>query len=237
MASNPALHDAVQAAVVAAAHASTYDRVSAALDACTRLGSLTSGQWRAAARDLERLKEGLQRALDGLGQDLTRRAAALGVEEETLWTVGEAAEFFDTVREDALDELDEDGPAARLLQSSALLGATLLDDGEATNRGSTLVFGWADPLQPAVWPWEANWVVASDAGDDELEELDLFEVGELGIGEELLAAVCQELGVEPQQGAEAVRDAAAALTRAGLLSAVSEPDDGEEPPGTPNGHV
>src|SRR5437899_6199343 len=53
---------AVQAAIVASAHLAAYEHVAAAAQACQRLGSLTSGRWRSAGRDLASLEEDLQEA-------------------------------------------------------------------------------------------------------------------------------------------------------------------------------
>ena len=42
------------------------------------------------------------------------------------------------------------------------IGLTLpsfVEDPELPDRGTTLLFGWPDPLAPASWPWQANWVV------------------------------------------------------------------------------
>src|SRR5215471_12479813 len=167
---------AVQAAIVASAHLAALQHVSAAAEACQRLGRLTSGRWRAAARDLASLEDNLQTALTGAVEELGSHADDLGVPEEALWTVGDAAATFDLLREAALEELEDDEePAAKVLEGDVLFGTSFIEDPDLPDRGTTLLFGWPDPLEPASWPWQANWVVGdSDSQDDaDSEELDL----------------------------------------------------------------
>jgi hypothetical protein len=224
MARQTSLAEAVQVAIVASAHATAYERISAAAEACQRLGTLSSGRWRSATRDLERIEEDLERALEQATEDVARRASSLGVPEEALWTIGDAAAVFDTIREDALEMLNEGSDAARLLEDDLLFGVTFVDDAETPNRGRTLLFNWPDPLQPAVWPWEANWVVGEEQQQDEdeenAEELDIFQAGDLQVSETLLGEICQALGVEPEAGMRALGEAAEALTRASLEAAL-----------------
>lgn len=250
MASEAPLHQAVQAAIVAAAYATTHERLASAAQACQRLGSLTTGRWRSVTQDLDRIEGELERALADATRDVIRQADIAGVDEEALWTVGEASAALDTLREDALDFVeDEEGPTAKLLGGKLLVGATFLDDPDLPNRGTTLLFGWADPLSPASWPWEATWVSGAADADDEDEdveaaedELELYETGELEISEGLLDAVAQELGLDQDAAAAAVGEAAAALTRATLLAAMEaldedeDSDDDEDGP-TANGHL
>ncbi len=237
MAPDVAVREAVQVAIVAAAYQATYERLADAADACSRLGQLTSGRWRSAARDLLRLQDDLGRALETAGDDLRQRAEKLAVAEEALWTAGDAAGLFDLFRDDALDTLEGDSLAARLLESGALFGATFLENADVPNRGTTLLFGWADPLTPATWSWEGNWI-ASDEEEDGAEELDLSAVGGLQAGEALLAEVGRVLGVSPQHGEQALAEAAAALTRVSLLATLGDEDEedaGDD--GATNGHV
>src|SRR6185369_8639014 len=172
----PAVVQAVQAAILASAHLAAYEHVSAAAQACRRLGSMTSGRWRSVARDLDGLEDELQTAFANSAEAVTERATSLGLSEETLWTVGDAAATLDLLREAALDELDEDSPAEKLLQGSVLFGASFVEDPDLPDRGPTLLFAWPEPLSPATWSWQANWVVGDgqdeDAGED---ELDLYE--------------------------------------------------------------
>ena len=91
MARESALDQAVQAAIVASAHGAAFERVAAARQACERLGSLSSGRWRTAARDLVKLEEDLERGLGDLARDVATRAEVAGVDEDALWTAGDAA--------------------------------------------------------------------------------------------------------------------------------------------------
>lgn len=238
MARQTSLAEAVQVAIVASAHATAYERISAAAEACQRLGTLSSGRWRSATRDLERMEEDLERALDQVTEDVARRASSLGVPEEALWTMGDAADLLDALREDALDVLGDNDNAARLLDGDLLFGVTFMEDAEAPNRGRTLMFGWPEPLQPAVWPWEANWVDGEEEAEPEeedeedAEELDIFQMGDLQVSEAVLAEVCGTLGVESEAAMEALGDVAEALTRASLEAALGEPGDmGEDEQG------
>jgi hypothetical protein len=230
---------AVQAAIVASAHLATLQHVSAAAEACQRLGRLTSGRWRSAARDLASMEEDLQTALTGAAETLESFADDLGVPDDALWTVGDAAATLDLLRESALDELaDDDAPALKVLEGEVLFGASFVEDPDLPDRGTTLLFGWPDPLEPASWPWQANWVVGDgDRQDDaEAEELDLFENGELEGDETLVAGLTAELGTGADEARTALRNAAMALTRASLLASTGgdedEEDDDEDSNGT-----
>jgi hypothetical protein len=220
---------AVQAAIVASAHLAALEHVSAAAAACQRLGQLTTGRWRSASRDLAMLEEDLQNAFAGAAETLTTRAEDLGVPEETLWTVGDAAGTLDLLREAALDELEEGGRPARVLQGEVLYGASFVEDPDLPDRGTTLLFGWPEPLAPATWPWQANWV-AGDSQDnngteDGADELDLFEAGEMEGDDPLVAELADELQCTRQDARGALRDAALALTRASLLANAGDTDD------------
>jgi hypothetical protein len=225
----------VQAAIVASAHLAAFQHVSAAADACDRLGRLSSGRWRAAARDLASLEDKLETALNSAAETLSARAEELAIPEDSLWTVGDAAATLDLLRDSALDELEEDDAddarAARVLEGQVLFGASFVEDPELPDRGTTLLFGWPEPLTPASWPWQANWVVGdsqADDTDDEAEELDLFEAGELEGDEPLLADLAEQLGCSREEARSALRSAAMALTRASLLAATTDVDEEEE---------
>ena len=226
---------AVEAAIVASAHLAALQHVSGAAEACQRLGRLSSGRWRSAARDLASLEEDLQTALTSAAELLTSRADELGLPEDALWTVGDAAATLDLLRDSAVDSLegDDEGRVARLLDGKVLFGASFVEDPELPDRGTTLLFGWPDPLAPASWPWQANWVVG-DAQDDsaedaeETEELDLFEAGELEGAEPLLDALAEELGSDREDARTALRSAAMALTRASLQDSSESEDEDEE---------
>ena len=244
---------AVQAAIVASAHLSAYEHVSAAAQACQRLGSLTSGRWRSAARDLSAIEHDLQTAFASAAEALTSRADELGVPEQALWTVGDAAGTLELLREAALEELEEDvvaDRATKILNGHVLFGASFVEDPELPDRGSTLLFGWPEPLSPATWPWQANWVVSEsqdgedgededededdDEHDEDEEDLDLFEAGEMEGDESMLAELADELSCSRQDARAALRAAAMALTRASLLAGVGADDeeDDDEDDGT-----
>jgi hypothetical protein len=223
---------AVQAGIVASAHLSALEHVSAAAQACQRLGNLTSGRWRAAARELASIEEDLQTAYVTSAETLTSRADELGVPEDALWTAGDAAGTLEMLRDSALEELDEDEPsAARVLDGDVLFGASFVEDPDLPDRGTTLLFGWPDPLAPASWPWQANWVVGDGQdtdGNDESEELDLFEAGEMEGDQALLDALITELDVSEAEARSALRAAAMALTRASLLAGAGGEEEEEE---------
>jgi hypothetical protein len=220
---------AVQAGIVASAHLAALQHVSSAAEACQRLGRLTSGRWRAAARDLSSLEEKLQTALSSAVEVLGSHAEELGVPEEALWTVGDAAATFDLLREAALEELDDDDLAVKVLEGGVLFGASFIEDPDLPDRGTTLLFGWPDPLEPASWPWQANWVVGDSSQDDaEAEELDLFENGELEGDDALVAGLADDVGGGPEDARAALRGAAMALTRASLLAGAEDDEDEDE---------
>src|SRR5438445_12481082 len=145
MATSQNVVQAVQAAIVASAHLAAYEHVAAAAQACQRLGSLSSGRWRSAARELASLEDDLQAAFGNAAEALTSRADELGVAEDALWTVGDAAGTLDLLREAALEELqDDDDRAAKVLQGGVLFGASFVEDPELPDRGTTLLFGWPE---------------------------------------------------------------------------------------------
>jgi hypothetical protein len=237
MAAPQSIVQAVQTAIVASAHLTAYEHVAAAARAVQRLGTLTTGRWRAAGRDLARLEDELQTAFANAADVLGSRAQAIGVPEETLWTVGDSASMLELLRDRALDEVEDESRAARVLQGQVLFGTSLVEDAELPDRGTTLLFAWPDPLSPASWPWQANWVVGDnqDNGeadeDDEANELDLFEAGEMEGDEAILAELADELNCSRADARVALREAALALTRASLLTDATESEDEEEEEG------
>jgi hypothetical protein len=240
MAAPTAVVQAVQAAILASAHLAAYEHMSAAALACRRLGGLTSGRWRSVARDLDNLEEELQTALANAADALTERATALGLNEDTLWTAGDAAATLDLLRESAIDELeDDDAPAAKLLGGGVLFGAAFVEDPDLPDRGTTLLFGWPEPLSPATWPWQASWVVGDGQDDDGApEELDLYESGDMEGEEPLLTELADELQCSRDDARAVLRDAALALTRASLLAGSedngpAEDDKNDQNNGTP----
>ncbi len=239
---------AVQAGIVASAHLNAYQHVVAAASACERLGGLTSGRWRSAARDLDALQEKLQTALSSAMEELTSRADDLGIPEDALWTVGDAAATLDLLRERAVEGLDDEERLAEgVITGEILFGASFIEDPDVPERGTTLLFGWPDPLSPASWPWQANWIVGDtddeeDAeegadGADAEEQLDLFEAGELEGDEPLLADLADQLGCDREEARVALRTAAMALTRASLLLANEDDEAFEDEADDSNGAI
>ncbi len=220
---------AVQAAIVASAHLAAYEQVAAAAQACQRLGSLTSGRWRSAGRDLASLEEDLQTAFATAAAAVESRADELGVPEDALWAVGDAAGTLDLLREAALEETEDDGRPAAVLRGQVLFGTSFVEDPDLPDRGTTLLFGWPEPLAPASWPWQANWIVGDgqDNGED-ADELDLFEAGEMAGDDSLLAELADELSCSRSDARLALRDAALALTRASLLAGANDEDEEED---------
>jgi hypothetical protein len=226
MAAPQAVMQAVQAAIVASAHMTAYENVAAAAHACRRLGGLTSGRWRSVARDLDSLEDELHTASTRAAEAVAERAASLGVHDEALWTAGDAAATLDLLREDALEEVGQDSRAARVLQGQILFGTSFLEDREVPDRGTTLLFGWPEPLSPATWQWQANWVVSGNSHDDATEEeLDLFDAGELESEGALVAEIADELSCSRDDARLALRDVALALTRASLLAGDDDEDE------------
>src|SRR4051794_11722895 len=127
MAAPQAVVQAVQAAIVASAHLAAYEHVSAAALACRRLGGLTSGRWRSVARDLDGLEDELQSAFAAAADALTEHATDLGINEDALWTAGDAAATLDLLRESALEEVEADSLSARLLQGNVLFGVSFVE--------------------------------------------------------------------------------------------------------------
>jgi hypothetical protein len=230
MAAPQRLVQAVQAGIVASAHMTALQHVSAAAQACQRLGQLTSGRWRSASRDLEGLENKLETAFSSAAEELSGRAEELGVPEDALWAVGDAAATLDLLRESAIDGLSDSDPRARaILEGEVLLGVSFVEDPDLPDRGTTILFAWAEPLSPASWPWQANWIAAADEDSDGAgDELDLFEAGEMEGFDVLLGDFADDLSCTREEAMAALRSAAMALTRASLLAATGQGDEDEE---------
>lgn len=228
MSSSPTVVAAVEAAIVASAHGAALEQTTTAAIACQRLGRLSSGRWRSAGRDLENLADELQRSFGDVVEVMIRRATELGVPEETLWTVGDAAGTFDLLRDAALDEVsDDDELVTRVLDADILFGVSFAEDPEVPDRGTTLLFGWPAPLAAVSWPWQANWVLGDehvDAGD----ELDLYEQGDMTGEDVLIPALTEALSCTDEQAREALSSIALAFTRASLLAASGSDEEYEE---------
>ena len=84
------------------------------------------------------------------------RADELGVAEDALWAVGDAAGTLDLLRDAALDEVEDGSRPAAVLRGQIVFGASFVEDPELPDRGTTLLFGWPEPLAPASWPWSGR---------------------------------------------------------------------------------
>ncbi|HLZ30256.1 MAG TPA: hypothetical protein VKV73_23275 [Chloroflexota bacterium] len=231
MPASPSVVKAVEAAIVASAHLAAYEHVAAAAQACQRLGGLAGGRWRSAAGDLSALEEDLQSAFAIAAEAVASCADDIGIPEDALWSVGDAAGTLALLRPAALEEVEAESRAEQVLQGEVLFGTSFVEDPDLPDRGATLLFGWPDPLSPATWPWQANWVVGDgqDNGEEgEANELDLFEAGEPEGDEAMLADLAEELDCSLPEARAALRAAALALTRASLLAGVADDDDEEE---------
>jgi hypothetical protein len=220
---SPTLRTAIDTAILAAAHVNAHQAVTLAFTATQRLGTLSSGRWRSAARDLERLQADLETAFEQVQQDVARQAESLGVDSDDLWSAGEAAAMLEVFQEGALEWLDEDSAADRLLSGDLIYGVAVLDDPDDDDRGTTLVYTWGDPLRPLAWPWERAFI--SGSGDD---ALDLFTAGDVEVSDETLGAVCALLSVQPEVAEKALLEVAEALTRSALLGESDDDEDDED---------
>jgi hypothetical protein len=237
------LERGVRAAILASAHVGAHEQVALARRACERLGSLGAGRWRAATRDLERLQSDLERSMPQVTADVSQAAADLGVDEDTLWTAGDAAGELDYLHDRVHEQLTASSAATRLLDTDLLFGATIVDDPDDNDRGTTLVFAWPTPLTPAIWPWEAIWIAGDsdrsdedgdgrdDTDDSEAEgeqELELFSTGEFVANETLLLAIGERVGLDAERAGTALRDIAIAFTRASLLMGMEDDEHEDE---------
>jgi len=84
---------------VTAATLQARDDLGAAAISMHRLGSLTSGMWRALSRELVTAAERLDRQSDEYLDDVYRRAQALEVAPDAVLAVGVAAGHLDEHRE------------------------------------------------------------------------------------------------------------------------------------------
>ena len=219
----PTLRQAVESAIIAAAHVNAHQSVALALVACQRLGALGSGRWRSAARDLERIESDLATSFEQIEADIEQLAKQLDVAEDSLWAAGEAAALLDAFQEGALTWVDEGGHAERLLNDDLVFGVQVLDEPDAELQGKTLVFTWADPLQPVVWPWEGTWIAS---GED--QDLDLATADAVVVTDATLGAVTKLLGIQPEMAERALLELAEALTRRALLGDDEDADEDEE---------
>ncbi|MGI9148974.1 MAG: hypothetical protein ACR2IK_20905 [Chloroflexota bacterium] len=164
--------------IVAALNA--RDDLEQAAASTLRLGSLTSGMWRALSRELSTAAERLHRSTTERLQDSQRRARALDVDMEQVIAAGGAAGHLVEHRE-TLESLIKPGADARyLLGANMLFGFSLdaaldaegEDDESQPNAGTVVVslFLWQTPLQPAIVSIApsllVNLIDAPQAGED-----------------------------------------------------------------------
>lgn len=131
-----ALRTLIQEGIVTAAALSARDDLGVAAMSMQRLGTLTSGMWRALGRELETAVERLDRQAAEHLDELQRRARALEVDADAVLAVGVAAGHLDEHRptlEGLLQTLQEE--ARRLAAPDVLLGfsvddAVLVEDEE-----------------------------------------------------------------------------------------------------------
>jgi hypothetical protein len=123
-----ALRSLVQEGIVTAAALNARDDLIRAAISMQRLGSLTSGLWRALSRELATAAERLERESDEHLDTLSRGARALDVDAEAVLEAGVAAGHLDQHRETlegVLPTLEED--VRRLARPDVLLGFSVDD--------------------------------------------------------------------------------------------------------------
>src|SRR5215471_16023905 len=131
-----ALRSLIQAGIVTAAALTARDDLEAAAISMQRLGSLTTGMWRALSRELATAAERLDHQSEEHLDDVYRRAKALEVAPDAVLAAGVAAGHLDEHREtldEVLPTLEE--AVRRLAAPDVLLGfsvddAVLVDDDE-----------------------------------------------------------------------------------------------------------
>jgi hypothetical protein len=124
-----ALRSLIQEGIVTAAALHARDDLITAAMSMQRLGSLTSGMWRALSRELATAAERLERESDEHLDNLNRRARALDVDPDEVLEAGIAAGHLDEHRETlerVLPTLEED--VRRLAAPDVLLGFSVDDE-------------------------------------------------------------------------------------------------------------
>jgi hypothetical protein len=128
-----ALRSLIQDGIVAAAALAARDDLARAAESMARLGTLTSGMWRALSRELVTASERLDRQSAEHLDNVMRRARAVDVAPDAVLAAGAAAAHLDEHRA-ALDELlptlSED--ARRLAAPDVLFGFSVDLDDEAS---------------------------------------------------------------------------------------------------------
>jgi hypothetical protein len=116
----PLIHEGI----ITAAALEANDDLAAAAASMHRLGSLTSGMWRALSRELVTASERLDRQVEERLEDLQRRSLALQVDAGTVLAAGAAASHLEEHRE-TLDTLLpglEEAAVRRLAAPDVLFG-------------------------------------------------------------------------------------------------------------------
>jgi hypothetical protein len=113
--------------IIAAAALSARDDLEVAAASTQRLGSLTSGMWRALSKELVTAAERLDRSTADRLDDISRRARSLDVDEADVIAAGVAAGHLDSHRE-TLESLVPAGDAARLLLGKDMLFGFSIDE-------------------------------------------------------------------------------------------------------------
>jgi hypothetical protein len=121
--------------IIAAAALSARDDLEVAAASTHRLGSLTSGMWRALSKELATAAERLDRSTAERLDDIGRRARSLDVDEADVIAAGVAAGHLDSHRETLGTLVPKDEDARLLLGNDMLFGFSidepLLDDPDA----------------------------------------------------------------------------------------------------------
>jgi hypothetical protein len=157
--------------IIAAAAGEARDHLDQAAASTQRLGSLTSGMWRALGRELATAAERLDVSLVERLDDIDRRSRSLDVDPSEVLVAGGAASHFDAHRETIDGLVPDQDDAHKLLGKNMLFGCNIVgptlndpalgledDDetGDEDNEDETLpltiqvwLYLWPSPLTPA----------------------------------------------------------------------------------------
>jgi hypothetical protein len=108
--------------IIAAAALSARDDLEVAAASTQRLGSLTSGMWRALSKELATAADRLDRSTAERLDDIGRRARSLDVDEADVIAAGVAAGHLDSHRETLGTLVPKDEDARLLLGNDMLFG-------------------------------------------------------------------------------------------------------------------
>jgi hypothetical protein len=124
------LRSLIREGLITAAALGASDDLSAAAASLERFGTLTSGMWRALARELATASERLDRQTQERLDSLQQKARALDADPDAVIAAGMAAEHLDEHREtlaNLLRTLDPD--VSRLAAPDVLVGFTADEEG------------------------------------------------------------------------------------------------------------